>query len=132
MNQSGLNPNALNPNSTSPTPGTTSEHVASAVDHLKTAAKTAGSSVGKAKTAAVDELKSGLGAARPSLDDARSEARQASDAALAGAGEKWSQLSAEGERLWGRSAQFVRERPGTSLAIAVAGGFVLSRILRSR
>lgn len=125
-----MNQSAINPSSNAPASGTTSEHVASAVDHLKTAAKTAGSSVGSAKTAAVDELKSGLGAVRPSLDDARSEARQAGDAALAGAGEKWSQLSAEGERIWGRSAQFVRERPGTSLAIAVAGGFVLSRMLR--
>lgn len=125
-----MSKSATNPSANSPASGTTSEHVASAVDHLKTAAKTAGSSVGSARTAAVDELKSGFGAARPSLDEARSEARQAGDAALAGAGEKWSQLSAEGERLLGRSAQFVRDRPGTSLAIAVAGGFLLSRMLR--
>jgi ElaB/YqjD/DUF883 family membrane-anchored ribosome-binding protein len=113
------------PNSTQDTADTvgTGAHLQSAGQHLMQAAREAASGVGEAQSAARVALNDGLAAAGPELGAARSEVREAGQAAASQAQQQFQDL-----RL--RSEGFVREHPLAALGIAAAGGFLLSRMLR--
>lgn len=78
-------------------------------------------------------------AARPALDHVVSGAHGAVDRvgeaaahAASALGEKGDQLNVSGKKLVERAGSYVREHPVASLGIAVATGYLLSRLLSSR
>jgi ElaB/YqjD/DUF883 family membrane-anchored ribosome-binding protein len=48
---------------------------------------------------------------------------------MADANQQWQRVRARGSEVLARSEDFVRERPLTAVGIAVASGFLLSRLL---
>ena len=77
--------------------------------------------------------------ARPALDQIVSGAHVAVDRASGAAthaagtlGVKGDQLNVSGRRLLDRTEGYVRQHPVASLGMAVAAGYVLSRVLSSR
>ena len=78
-------------------------------------------------------------AARPAVDNIAAGAHQAVDKLAGAATQAAGTLEAKGEQLWDAQARFsetcrdyVREKPITSLGIAVAAGFLLSWVLSRR
>ena len=78
-------------------------------------------------------------AVRPVVDRVASGAHQAVDKFASAAGQAKEVLSARGEQLKNAQAQameqtrlYVRENPMVSLGIAVAAGFILSKLFSSR
>lgn len=100
-----------------------SSHLQAAGSHLLQAGRNAAAGVGDAGSAAKAALHDGLAGAGPELSAARQELNQAGGAAVANVTQQW-------EHLRGRSESFVRERPLAALGLAVAGGYLLSRLLR--
>ncbi len=95
--------------------------------------------VDKATVAAHDTIDSVSDAARPALDHLVSSAHGAVDRAGVAAthaagtvGVKGDQLNASGKRVAERAGGYVREHPMASLGMAVAAGYLLSRLLSSR
>jgi len=93
----------------------------------------------KATIAAHDAIDSAADATRPALDHLVTNAHATVDHAGVAAthaaealGVKGDQLSASSQRLIERASVYVRENPATSLGMAVAAGYVLSRLLSSR
>ena len=96
-----------------------------------------GRSVDKASAGAHDAIDRVSDAARPMVDRLASGAHQAVDKLASAAGQAAETLGVKGEQLKNAQAQaleqarlYVREHPVASLGIAVAAGFVLSRVLR--
>ena len=100
-----------------------STHLQAAGNHLLQAGRTAAAGVGEAGVAAKVALHDGLASAAPELSAARQELNQAGGAAVANVSQQWAHLR-------GRSENFVRDRPLAALGLAVAGGYLLSRLLR--
>jgi ElaB/YqjD/DUF883 family membrane-anchored ribosome-binding protein len=95
--------------------------------------------VDTATTAAHHTIDSVSDAARPALDHMVSSAHGAVDRAGAAAthgagalGLKGDQLSDSGKKIAERAGSYVREHPVASLGMAVAAGYLLSRLLSSR
>lgn len=95
--------------------------------------------VDKATLAAHESIDSVSEAARPALDHMASSAHTAVDHAGVAAshaagtiGGKGDQLNAGGQRLIEKAGDFARENPIASLGMAVAAGYLLSRLFSSR
>ena len=95
--------------------------------------------IDKATVAAHETICSMSDAAHPALDQLASSAHVAVDRAgvaathAAGAvGAKGDQINASGKRAVEQAEAFVHENPMASLGMAVAFGYVLSRLLSSR
>ena len=95
--------------------------------------------VDKASSGAHDAIDKVSDAARPMVDRVASGAHQAVDKIASAAGQAAETLGAKGEQLKNAQAQamaqartYVREHPMTALGIALAAGYVLSRLLRWR
>jgi ElaB/YqjD/DUF883 family membrane-anchored ribosome-binding protein len=95
--------------------------------------------VDQASTGAHDVINKVSDAARPAVDRIASGAHQAVDKVASAAGQAAETLGVKGEQLKNAQVQameqarsYVRDHPVTSLGIAVAAGFLLSRLLRSR
>lgn len=93
----------------------------------------------KATAAAHDAIDLAADATRPAIDSAVSSAHGAVDRAgvaathAAGAvGVKGDQLNDSGRRMVERAGGYVREHPVASLGMAVAAGYMLSRLFSSR
>jgi len=93
----------------------------------------------KATVAAHDAIDSAAGATRPALDHLVANAHETVDrvgiAATNAAGTvgiKGDQLHDSSTRMMERASVYVRENPVTSLGMAVAAGYVLSRLFSSR
>ena len=78
-------------------------------------------------------------ATRPAVDRVASGAHQAVDKIASAATQTADTLRARSRRLWSAKTQtmeqcrgYVRENPMTSLGVAVAAGFLLSRLWKSR
>ncbi len=110
----------------------TREHLQSAAEHLQSAARKAAGSIPNANQAASQALKDGYAELKPDLAAARREAGEAGETLAAEAGQKWEALLKDGRSALERSEQFVRDRPLASVGIAVAAGYVLSRLLSHR
>jgi len=110
----------------------TREHLKSAAEHLQDAARKAVSAIPSANHAAAQALKDGYAELAPDLSAARREAAEAGSTLAGEAGQKWDALLKDGRSALERSEQFVRDRPLASVGIAIAGGFLLSRLLSRR
>jgi ElaB/YqjD/DUF883 family membrane-anchored ribosome-binding protein len=93
----------------------------------------------KATVAAHHAIDSAADATRPALDHAVANAHKTVDRvgdaashAAEALGVKGDQLNEGSKRVIERAGVYVRENPVTSLGIAVAAGYVLSRLLSSR
>ena len=98
-----------------------------------------GRTLDEASAGAHDAIDKASDAARPVVDRLASGAHQAVDKLASAAGQAAETLSVRGEQLKNAQAQameqariYVRENPVTALGIAVATGFLLSRLLRFR
>lgn len=109
--------------------GHTGEHLRAAREHMSAAARSAFAGFGEARHAAGEALRSGFADARPEFAAAGGEVRAAGGAAMADAGVQWQRVRDSGSAMLARSEEFVRERPLTAVGIAIASGFVLSRLL---
>lgn len=108
-----------------PSPNDGSRNLARTVDHAGTGAHNV-----------IDKVSD---AARPMVDRMASRAHQAVDKVASAAGQAAETLGVKGEQLKNAQIQamqqcrgYVRANPVTALGIAVAAGFLLSRLLRSR
>ena len=95
--------------------------------------------VERATGAAHHSIDSMSDAAQPAIENLRSGAHTAVDSAgnaathAAGAlGVKGDQLQEKGKEIVERAGVYVREHPMASLGMAVAAGYILSRLLTSR
>ena len=95
--------------------------------------------VDQARTGAHDAIDRATDAARPMVDRVASGAHKAVDKFASAAGQAAEVIGARGEQLKNAQAQameqtrlYVRENPMTSLGIALAVGFILSKLLNSR
>ncbi len=95
--------------------------------------------VDQASTRAHDVIDKVSDASRPAVDRIASGAHQAVDKFASAAGQAADALGVKGEQL--KNAQvrameqcrgYVRDNPVTAMGIAIAAGFVLSRLLSSR
>ena len=93
----------------------------------------------KAVLAAHGAIDSAAEAARPAIDNMAANAHEAVNRAGVAAGNaagalgvKGDQLHDGGKRLVERTGTYVQENPVTSLGIAVAAGYILSRLFTSR
>ncbi len=98
-----------------------------------------GRAVDQAGMGAHDVINKVSDAARPAVDRFASGAHQAVDKIASAAGQAAETLGVKGEQLTNLSARameqcrgYVRENPVASLGIAIAVGYVLSRLLSSR
>ena len=95
--------------------------------------------VERATGAAHEAIDSVSDAAQPAIENLRSGAHRAVDSAggaathAAGAlGVKGDQLQEKGKRIAERTGGYVREHPVASLGMAVAAGYLLSRLMTNR
>ena len=100
---------------------------------------TAARAADQVRTGAHDAIDKVSDAARPMVDRMASGAHQAVDKLASVAAQAAETLGVKGDQLKNVQAQameqcrgYVRAHPVTSLGIAVAAGFLLSRLLRSR
>jgi ElaB/YqjD/DUF883 family membrane-anchored ribosome-binding protein len=98
-----------------------------------------GRAVDQASMGVHDAIDKASGVARPAVDRIASGAHQAVDKIASVAGQAADTLGVKGEQLMKLQAQameqcrgYVRENPVASLGIAIAAGYLLSRLLRSR
>ena len=98
-----------------------------------------GRTVDQASTGAHDVIDKVSNAARPAVDRFASGAHQAVDKIASAASQAAETLGVKGEQLKNAQAKameqcrgYVRDNPVASLGIAIAAGFLLSRLLRSR
>jgi ElaB/YqjD/DUF883 family membrane-anchored ribosome-binding protein len=92
--------------------------------------------VGQASTGAHDVIDKASDAVRPVVDRVASGAHQAVDKIASAAGQAAETLSVKGEqwrnthvRAMEQCRGYVRDHPGRSVGIAIATGFLLSRLL---
>lgn len=95
------------------------------VDRLAAGAHSGIQAAAEAVHPAIDRLASGAHRAVNSADEA---ANQATDA-IAKAGTK---AGVKGEELYAASAEYLREHPMVTIGLAVATGYLLSRLLATR
>jgi len=114
-------------------------HKASNPAHDSTLQHTLERGVDKATNVAHESIDSVSEAARPALDHMTSSAHSAVDRAGIAAGhaaevvgDKGDRINATGQKLIEQAGGFVRENPVASLGIAVAAGYLLSRIFSTR
>ena len=95
--------------------------------------------VDQASTGAHDVINKVSDAARPAVDRFASGAHQAVDKIASAAGQAAETLGVKGEQLKKLQAQaldqargYVREHPVASVGIAIAAGYLLSKLLSSR
>ncbi len=116
-------------------PGFT-DSLVEAREKLVEAASAAGNALraaaGGAVAVARDELADGGEQVRDSLTEASDASRQAVLTAKLSAEERVDDLIAQGRQMLRTTEDFVRERPVTSLGIAVATGYVVAKLLRRR
>jgi ElaB/YqjD/DUF883 family membrane-anchored ribosome-binding protein len=93
----------------------------------------------KATVAAHDTIDSAAEATRPAIDHMVANAHETVDRAGVAAahaaealGIKGDQLNESSQRIIERASVYVRENPVASLGMAVAAGYVISRLLSSR
>lgn len=93
----------------------------------------------KATVATHNAINSAADATRPALDHLVANAHEAVDHAGAVAtnaatalGVKGDQLNASGQRAADRASGYIQEHPLASLGVAVATGYILSRLFSSR
>ena len=115
------------------------EAAAKVTQDLNNESRTLTRTVDQASTGAHDMIDKVSDAARPVVDRIASGAHRAVDKIAGAAGQAAETLSVKGRQL--KNAQvrgmeqcrgYVRENPVTALGIAVAAGFLLSRLLRFR
>lgn len=101
--------------------------------------RTSARTVDQASTGVHDATSKASDAARPVLDRIAAGAHQAVDKIAAAAGQAAETLGAKSEQLANAQAKgmeqargYIREHPVMVLGIAIAAGFVLSRLLNSR
>jgi len=109
---------------------TATQHLKSAGEHLQTAARKAATALPEVNAAATKALKEGYADVAPELAAAKQEALEAGSAAVANSEQAWRDIVSQGKSVLERSEQFVRERPLASVGLAVAGGYLLSRLIR--
>lgn len=97
-----------------------------------------GRAVDQASTGAHDAIDKASDVARPAVERIASGAHQAVDKFASVAGQAADSLGVKGEQLMKLQARameqcrgYVRENPVASLGIAIAAGYLLSRLLRS-
>lgn len=95
------------------------------VDRLASGAHSGINAAKEAAHPAIDRLASGAHRAVNSADEAASSATDA----MARAGNK---ASEKGEELYAASAGYMREHPVLTIGVAVAAGYLLSRLLATR
>lgn len=105
-------------------------HLGNASAHVVEAADKLVEGVQVANVAARKALRDGIDGSGPSLRAAGAEAKAAGSSALGAAEQRVAELGDKSRELASRSGQFVRDRPLAALGIAVASGFLLSRLLR--
>lgn len=105
-------------------------HLGAASLHLAKAADRMVEGVQVANVAARQALRDGLSESGPELRAAGAEARAAGSSAAQAAEQQVAALGEKGRQLAGRTGDFIRERPLAAFGIAVASGFLLSRLLR--
>jgi ElaB/YqjD/DUF883 family membrane-anchored ribosome-binding protein len=108
-----------------PSPNDGSRNLARTVDQASTRAHDVIDKVSDASRPAVDRIASG---AHQAVDKIASAAGQAADAL----GVKGEQLKNVQVRAMEQCRGYVRDNPVTAMGIAIAAGFVLSRLLSSR
>ncbi len=142
MNTTANTTGQIYPNVTAPKPatapttttdnlGSTAEHLKSAGEHLQDAARKAVNTIPSVNAAATKVLKDGYAEIVPDLAAAKREAADAGSAVVAEGEKKWHAMVDQGKSALERSEQFVRERPLASIGMAIAGGFLLSRLIRN-
>jgi len=96
-------------------------------------------SADKVTVAAHDAIDSAADATRPAFDNMVASAHETVDRAGAAAsnaagtlGVKGDQLNDSGARMIERAGVYVRENPVASIGMAVAAGYILSRLFSSR
>jgi ElaB/YqjD/DUF883 family membrane-anchored ribosome-binding protein len=106
---------------------------------FKDGSRTVGRTVEQAASGAHEAIDKISDAARPMVDRIASGAHQALDKIAGVAGQAAETLGVRGEQLKNAQAQamaqariYVRENPLTALGIAVAAGYLVSRLVRSR
>ena len=106
---------------------------------FKDGSRTLGRTVDKASSGAHDAIDKVSHAARPMVDRIASGAHQAVDKIASAAGQAAETLGVKGGQLKNAQAQamkqariYVRDNPLAALGIAVAAGYVLSRLLSVR
>jgi len=106
---------------------------------FKDGGRTVGRTVDKASSGAHDAIDKISDAAGPMVDRIASGAHQAVDKIAGAAGQAAETLSVKGGQLKNAQAQalaqariYVRDNPLAALGIAVAAGYLLSRLLRFR
>lgn len=95
------------------------------VDRLKAGAHSGIDSASEAAHPAIDRMASKAHRAVNSADEAASQATDA----VAKAGK---QASVKGEELYSLGAEYMREHPMFTIGMAVAAGYVLSRLMATR
>jgi ElaB/YqjD/DUF883 family membrane-anchored ribosome-binding protein len=95
------------------------------VDHLAASAQSGIHAAAEAVHPAIDRMASSAHRAVNSADEAASHATDA----IAKAGNK---AGAKGEELYAASASYMREHPVFTIGVAVAAGYLLSRLLATR
>lgn len=119
-----MNPNSTNPNSTANLDRGKAQDQ-NLVDRTASAAHGTVDKVAAAATPAIDRLAAG---AHQVVDKVAGAAGSAAEMAAT----KGGQLRAQQEQLFESCRGYVRDNPLTALGIAVAAGFVLSRVLSNR
>lgn len=114
----------------SASPDSASAHLGSASAHLAEAADKLVEGVQVANVAARQALRDGVDESAPALRAAGAEARAAGSSAVEAAERRVAELGDNSRELAARSGQFIRDRPLAAFGIAVAGGFLLSRLIR--
>jgi ElaB/YqjD/DUF883 family membrane-anchored ribosome-binding protein len=124
------NPNVSATHAGNGSPDSTGGHLGAASVHLAKAADKVVEGVQVANVAARQALRDGLNGSGPELRAAGGEVRAAGSSAVDAAQQQFSALGARTRELADSSGSFIRERPLAALGIAVASGFLLSRLLR--
>ena len=117
------------PTATAQDPGTLS-HLREAQEHLSAAAGKVAEGVAVANMAAAQALRDGVDDSGPELRAAGAAASRAGRSVWSAGEAQFDAVRAQSRVLLYRSTTFVRERPVAAFGIAVASGFLLSRLLR--
>lgn len=124
------NPESIGTRSGNHAQDSAGSHLGAASLHLAKAADRMVEGVQVANVAARQALRDGLSESAPELRAAGAEARAAGSSAAQAAEQQVAALGQKGRELASRGGDFIRERPLAAFGIAVAGGFLLSRLLR--
>ena len=107
------------------------DNLSQASGHIKQAASHAGDSIKGAAAAAGDELRLGKANMKAELADGAVAGINAAEQMGAAAKEQMDALMGKGRDMVDSAADLIRERPLTAFGIALAAGWVISRLARS-